>query len=290
MLDGLVPVGVLSHSGILHLRHLMDYVTIASRIHDWRCSEHCIKFFRECLVASKQVDEPLYILENGPEVVPRVTLHVWASPLDRIERFIPAAVLHPAAHESRFGVENVVVVIHSTGINPLVELVPRGIRKLPRAEIIIGELKGLCRRFIAFTVKRDISQGPVSLPSRASETVVVHGLMRICLQGLFRVEGPYPLGPGIGALGDSGNVEPGLSRRRPLGQPSEFVISRENCLHIFSLHRGMEYVGQRELRPEGIPETIVTKHLAVMDFAIIRAPVPWIAGGVVFVEYPREEV
>ena len=112
MLDGLVAVGVLPHAGQFHLLHLVDHAAVGARTDDVRHGEYRVDLGGERLVAAVEVDEPLHVVEYRPVVVPGVAFAVGAAPLVGVEGCEPAAVLEAAAHEARFLVEDVAVVIH----------------------------------------------------------------------------------------------------------------------------------------------------------------------------------
>ena len=52
----------------------------------------------------------------------------------------------------------------------------------------------------------------------------------------------------------------------------------------------MQNVCQRELRAEGIPETIVGKHISVVDFTVVRAVIVRRPVLLDFIEHAREQI
>lgn len=82
VLNGLVAVGILSHTCLLHLYHLMNLAAIPTGIYLARNREDGIYLLTETLPAAKQVDKAVDIMEYGPDIMPGAALGIWASPLD----------------------------------------------------------------------------------------------------------------------------------------------------------------------------------------------------------------
>ena len=81
-----------------------------------------------------------------------------------------------------------------------------------------------------------------------------------------------------------------LAGRRPRWQPAALLLCRQQGVHVASLHRRVQDVGQRELRTERIPETVVGIHVAGVYLAVVGAVIVGVALGVAFVKLAREEV
>ena len=82
MLNGLVAVGILTHTCLLHLYHLMNLAAIPTGIYLARNGEYGVYLLAEAFLAAKQVDESVHIMEYRPDIMPGTTFGIRAAPLD----------------------------------------------------------------------------------------------------------------------------------------------------------------------------------------------------------------
>lgn len=235
-------------------------------------------------------------MEHRPYVVPGIALGVRTTPCQRVERLKELAVLSSAPEESGGGVPQVAVVVQRAGkhlfIKPVACLPCQGVG----APVIIRILKRLRNRSVRLR-ERHISQSVVLMPSRTAvgtaHRTLVESLVGIALEhGVYRHRA-YALGKSVckERYGVVAQHASRLSGARPCGKPSQLLLLHvEHSLHVASLLSGVQNVGKRELRAEGIPKTVVGIHISVVYLTVVRAVIIRFAIPVKVVITAREQV
>ncbi|MPM54702.1 hypothetical protein SDC9_101481 [bioreactor metagenome] len=103
MLDGLIPVSILPHIHNLHLPDFVNRETVITVIKNRRHLENRIQHIHKLFVSTHQIDQPLWIVENRPRVVPAIALGERIPPFCRTERRLKRSILILTPHQFILG-------------------------------------------------------------------------------------------------------------------------------------------------------------------------------------------
>jgi hypothetical protein len=113
----------------------------------------------EDLLAAHQVDEPLWVVEHTPGVVPAVALGKGVTPLEWTERGLEGTVFQFAAHQSILRVKHVAVVHRPLGIDfDFVLGLAQRLAQAVDAPIVVGVFQSPGHALVDLYVIGDVAQ------------------------------------------------------------------------------------------------------------------------------------
>ena len=238
-------------------------------------------------------------MRNKPSPLPCSTLAIIIITVigrTGIERSTPFTFTIQSTHETGGRIKIKFVSICKTGILLLGFSISQAVCQHGDTPVIIRILKRLRNRSVRLR-ERHISQSVVLMPSRTAvgtaHRTLVESLVGIALEhGVYRHRA-YALGKSVckERYGVVAQHASRLSGARPCGKPSQLLLLHvEHSLHVASLLSGVQNVGKRELRAEGIPKTVVGIHISVVYLAVVRAVIIRFAIPVKVVKTAREQV
>ena len=143
VLDGLVAMGIVTHVHDLHLTDLVDGEAIVTVVKHRRQTKYGVEHLIKGVLASHEVDQSLWVVEDRPCVVPAITLSEGITPFQRIERLHKLSILQFATHQLRLSVEEMLVVQGALAINGNLLLgFTKSLAQLEDTPVVVGVFQG----------------------------------------------------------------------------------------------------------------------------------------------------
>ena len=235
-------------------------------------------------------------MENRPSIVPAVSFSKRVSPFERIERRLEGTVGFLSAHQLRFRVEQVTVILASFLIN--FQFLFRTSQLLSHpidTPVIVSIFQGTCRILVDVHIIGHISQFiiVVKSPTTGCKDARMHTVgtfqqafihfFGICFRYILHESVRYHRG-GVVSYHTAA-----MSRTCPFREETAFQISVEQAfLHLLA-HRRIDQINEGEQTTERIPEACIGKHVSGTDFTVIRTVMYRLSFGIHFVEHTREQ-
>ena len=169
MLDRLVTMCIVSHVSDLHFTNLMNHSSVIAVIKYGRKIEYRVEHADKHLLTAHQFNQPLYIVEYRPGVVPTISFRKGISPFEGIERSLESSVGVLSAHQFSFRIEQVTIVLAPFLIN--IQFFCRATQLFTHTvdtPVIISIFQCACRILVNFHIIRHIAQFVIIFVSTAS--------------------------------------------------------------------------------------------------------------------------
>ena len=235
-------------------------------------------------------------MEHRPCVVPRVSLGEGVAPLVGAEGRLERPVGIASAHQARFGIEEVFIVLRSLFQHRSVVRFSQFFRHLRDAPVVVGVFERPGGIFGNIHVIRDISQRIVILippaPCGAHRGVY---LPASCEHRLVERRNVFLGGDTFqdGIRNDRRRVvsdhASAVSGRSPFRQKSALAVSVGQPGLNLGVDRRIDQIEQRKQTAEGVPESRVGIHVSRQYLTVVGAVMQDIAVLVDLVELTREQ-
>ncbi len=169
MLNGLVPVSIVTHIHDLHFADFMNHLSVVGIIEDGGHHEDRIKHGYKRLLSAHQIDQSLYIVKDRPGIVPAVPFGKSIAPFKRAKWFLEGSVLISSAHQAGFLVKNILIILRPFGKDGnFIFGLAQGFSKFINAKIGKSIFEGTGYIFIYLHIVRDIAQLIIIINSKSS--------------------------------------------------------------------------------------------------------------------------
>src|SRR5512133_3446517 len=98
MLDRLVSMSILSHSGDKHFRDFVDAHSIIGKIIQGRSGEDGIHLCIEGISSTHEIDQSLWVLKHRPGIMPGIAFVRCITPFKWIEWRLERSVFESSSH------------------------------------------------------------------------------------------------------------------------------------------------------------------------------------------------
>ena len=149
MLNGLIAMCILTHTGYLHFPDLVDRTAVIAVVENGRHDEDGVQHLYKFFFAAHQIDQALNIVENAPAIVPAIAFGEGISPFEGAEGRLELSVFVFSAHQLMFRIEQIFIVLTAFGIKfYFFRRAVEGFGEFVDREVIVSVFKGTRRIFI----------------------------------------------------------------------------------------------------------------------------------------------